>query len=135
MNLRQLTSEIGRLWLIVGGAWFFYLRGTPLAERFARNGGSLGSLLRYVRPLLFVVGVLVGAMVVTRDMGPLLIAGYGAGAFVAASVAMWWYQRHGAPSAPTPSPLCCSSDGSPGPPQCCSASARWTTSPPRDSRT
>ncbi|MET0441050.1 MAG: FtsW/RodA/SpoVE family cell cycle protein [Casimicrobiaceae bacterium] len=96
MNLRQLTSEIGRLWLIVGGAWFFYLRGTPLAERFARSGSSLGSLLRYVRPLLFVVAVLVGAMVITRDMGPLLIAGYGAGAFVAASVAMWWYQRRGA---------------------------------------
>ena len=35
-------------------------------------------------------------MVITRDMGPLLIAGYGAGAFVAASVAMWWYQRTGA---------------------------------------
>jgi hypothetical protein len=78
MNLRQLTSEIGRLWLIVGAAWFFYLRGTPLAERFARSGSSLGSLARYVRPLLFVVAVLVGAMVVTRDMGPLLIAGYGA---------------------------------------------------------
>jgi len=35
-------------------------------------------------------------MIVTRDMGPLLIAGYGAGAFVAASVAMWWHQRTGA---------------------------------------
>ena len=28
-------------------------------------------------------------------MGPLLIAGYGAGAFLAASVAMWWHQRSG----------------------------------------
>jgi cell division protein FtsW (lipid II flippase) len=35
-------------------------------------------------------------MVFTRDMGPLLIAGYGAGALVAASVAMWRYQRGGA---------------------------------------
>jgi cell division protein FtsW (lipid II flippase) len=34
-------------------------------------------------------------MLITRDMGPLLIAGYGAGAFVAASVAMWSYQRGG----------------------------------------
>ena len=34
-------------------------------------------------------------MLVTRDMGPLLIAGYGAGAFVAASIAMWWHQRSG----------------------------------------
>ena len=39
------------------------------------------------------VVVLIGAMFVTRDMGPLLIAGYAAGAFVAASVAMWWHQR------------------------------------------
>src|SRR5262249_3275959 len=42
-----------------------------------------------------VVTVLIGAMLITKDMGPLLIAGYGAGAFVAASVAMWWYQRRG----------------------------------------
>ncbi|MEP6678068.1 MAG: FtsW/RodA/SpoVE family cell cycle protein [Betaproteobacteria bacterium] len=96
LNMRQITSEIGKLWLIVGAAWFFFLRGTPLTERFAQRGSSIGSLLRYTRPLLFVVGVLIGAMIVTRDMGPLLIAGYGAGAFVAASVAMWWHQRSGA---------------------------------------
>jgi cell division protein FtsW (lipid II flippase) len=93
LNVRQLTSEIGRLWLVVGAAWFFFLRGTPLTERLARSGTSLASLARYVWPLLFVVTVLIGAMLITRDMGPLLIAGYGAGAFVAASVAMWWYQR------------------------------------------
>jgi len=96
LNLRQLTSEIGRLWLIVGAAWFFFLRGTPLTERLARSGTSIGSLCRYIAPLVFVVAVLIGAMLVTRDMGPLLIAGYGAGAFIAASVAMWWYQRRGA---------------------------------------
>jgi cell division protein FtsW (lipid II flippase) len=96
VNVRQLTSEIGRLWLIVGAAWFFFLRGTPLTERLARSGSSTGSLLRYMAPLLFVVAVLVGAMLITRDMGPLLIAGYGAGAFIAASMAMWWYQRRGA---------------------------------------
>jgi hypothetical protein len=95
LNVRQLTSEIGRLWLIVGAAWFFFMRGTPLTERLARSGTSIGSLCRYIAPLLFVVAVLIGAMLVTRDMGPLLIAGYGAGAFIAASVAMWWYQRRG----------------------------------------
>src|SRR4029453_7118902 len=94
-NMRQLTSEIGRLWLIVGAAWFFFLRGTPLTERLARSGDSLASLFRYIWPLLFVVIVLIGAMVITRDMGPLLIAGYAGGAFVAASVAMWRYQRGG----------------------------------------
>jgi cell division protein FtsW (lipid II flippase) len=34
-------------------------------------------------------------MLITRDMGPLLIAGYASGAFLAASVAMWWHQRGG----------------------------------------
>ena len=46
-------------------------------------------------PLLFVVSVLIAAMLVTRDMGPLLIAGYASGAFLGASVAMWWHQRSG----------------------------------------
>ena len=92
-NMRQITSEIGRVWLIVGAAWFFFLRGTPLAERVARSGNSIVSLIRYIAPMLFVILVLIGAMFVTRDMGPLLIAGYGAGAFAAASVAMWWHQR------------------------------------------
>jgi cell division protein FtsW (lipid II flippase) len=92
-NLRQVTSEIGRLWLMLGSAWFFFMRGTPFAERLARTGSSAGSLARYVLPLAFVVLVLIGAMVVTRDMGPLLIAGYAAGAFLAASIAMWMHQR------------------------------------------
>lgn len=92
---RQLTSEIGRIWLMLGAAWFFYMRGTPLAERLARSGTSFGSLARYVLPLAFVAIVLVGAMVVTRDMGPLLIAGYAAGAFLAASIAMWAHRRFG----------------------------------------
>lgn len=95
-NVPQLTSEIGRAWLIAGAAWFFFLRGDPLAERLARRGGSLVSLARYVAPLAAVVGVLVGVQLATRDMGPLLIAFYGAGAFVAAAVAMWWQQRSGA---------------------------------------
>ena len=94
-NMRQLTSELGRVWLIVGGAWFFFLRGGPLAERLARSGGAGMSVLRYVWPLVFVALVLIGAMLVTRDMGPLLIAGYAAGAMLAASVAMWWHQRSG----------------------------------------
>jgi cell division protein FtsW (lipid II flippase) len=94
-NSPQLTSELGRLWLIVGAAWFFFMRGTPFTERLVRSGSSFASLLRYVWPLLFVVIVLIGAMLITHDMGPLLIAAYAAGAFVAASVAMWLYQRLG----------------------------------------
>jgi cell division protein FtsW (lipid II flippase) len=96
VNLRQVTSELGRIWLMVGAAWFFFLRGAPFAERLARSGTSWVSLVRYVMPLAFVVAVLVGAMVLTRDMGPLLIAAYAAGAFIAASASMWLHQRYGA---------------------------------------
>src|SRR4030095_6603553 len=95
-NRRQITSELGRLWLIVGAAWFFFLRGTPFAERLARSGHSIASLARYVLPVAFVVLVLIGAMFLTRDMGPLLIAGYGCGAVLAAAAAMWLHQRQGA---------------------------------------
>ena len=94
-NLRQLTSELGRVWLIVGAAWFFFMRAGPLAERLARSGSAGVSFWRYVWPLLFVVGVLIAAMLLTHDMGPLLIAGYASGAFVAATVALWWHQRSG----------------------------------------
>jgi cell division protein FtsW (lipid II flippase) len=93
VNLRQLTSELGRIWIILGAAWFFYLRAGPLADRLARDGGTVGSLVRYALPLAFVVGVLLAAMVATRDLGPLLIAGYGAGAFVAATLATWAHRR------------------------------------------
>ena len=96
-NVRQLTSEIGRVWLIVGAAWFFFLRAGPLAERLARSGPAGASFWRYVWPLLFVIAVLIGGMLITRDMGPLLIAGYASGAFLAASLAMWWHQRGGGP--------------------------------------
>ena len=59
-QLRQFTSELGRLWLIVGAAWFFFLRGTPLTERLARSGDlararSCATLRRW----RFVVAVLV----------------------------------------------------------------------------
>ena len=94
-NMRQLTSELGRVWLIVGAAWFFFMRAGPLAERLARSGTAGLSLWRHVWPMLYVVSVLVAAMVVTRDMGPLLIAGYGSGAFLAATTAQWWHQRSG----------------------------------------
>ncbi|MEO5843552.1 MAG: FtsW/RodA/SpoVE family cell cycle protein, partial [Caldimonas sp.] len=94
-HLRQLTSELGRVWLIVGAAWFFFLRAGPLTERLARSGTAAASFLRYAWPMLFVVVVLVAAMFVTRDMGPLLIAAYAAGAFLAAALAMWWHHRSG----------------------------------------
>ena len=53
------------------------------------------SFVRYAWPIFFVVGVLIAAMFATHDMGPLLIAGYASGGFVAATVAMWWHHRSG----------------------------------------
>lgn len=91
----QLTSELGRVWAITGGAWFFYLRGGPLAERLARAPRLAASLARYLWPLLFVAGVLAATMAATADMGPLLVSMYGAGAFLAASFAAWRQQRGG----------------------------------------
>jgi cell division protein FtsW (lipid II flippase) len=98
-NLRQLTSELGRVWLIVGAAWFFFLRAGPLARRLAENGPSHVPIVRYLWPLLLVVGVLVAAMVLTRDMGPLLIAGYASGAFIGAALAAWAHARGARPVA------------------------------------
>ena len=99
-GMRQFTSELGRLWLVVGVAWFFYLRAGPAAERIAGGGTTIASLARYSGPLAFVALVLVAMMVVTRDMGPLLIASYASGAFVAATIAMWWHLRTGARHGP-----------------------------------
>ncbi len=48
-NLRQLTSELGRVWLIVGAAWFFFLRAGPLTERLARSG-TAGDLVPGATP-------------------------------------------------------------------------------------
>jgi cell division protein FtsW (lipid II flippase) len=53
------------------------------------------SVLRYVWPMLLVIAGLLALMLVTHDMGPLLIAGYASGAFLAASLALWWHQRSG----------------------------------------
>ena len=91
----QLTSELGRVWLICGAAWFFFLRAGPMMQRLARAGPAGRSFLGYAWPMLFVVGVLVVAMFATHDMGPLLISGYASGAFVAATLAMWWHYRSG----------------------------------------
>jgi cell division protein FtsW (lipid II flippase) len=105
-GVRQLTSELGRVWLMVGVGWFFFLRGAPVAERMARSRNPVASLVRYAWPLAFVAFVLVGAMLVLHDMGPLLIASYAAGAFLAASLAMWWHVRTGATRTPAVLAVC-----------------------------
>lgn len=90
---RQFTSELGRLWLIAGTAWFFYLRGDPL-HQVARTQG-LGGQLRWFAPMLLVGLTLLLAMLITSDMGPLLISLYGAGIFMAAALAAGRVQAGG----------------------------------------
>jgi cell division protein FtsW (lipid II flippase) len=83
-NQRQLTSEVGRLWLIFGVAGFFFLRGEYVGD--LRTKSDWGRFLGFLSPLLLVVGVLVVSMFVTEDMGPLLVSMYAAGVFLAAAV-------------------------------------------------
>lgn len=78
-NHRQFTSELGRGWLILGVGWFFYSRG-DLMDRLS---------WRFFYPLILVILVLLAAMVMTDDMGPLLVSGYAAGVFVAAAVGLF----------------------------------------------
>lgn len=80
----QVTSEMGRLWLILGVAWYFYVEG-DLASRLASQG-RMQSFARFLYPLVVVVAALGLAMLVTNDMGPLLVSAYGAGIFLAAAV-------------------------------------------------
>lgn len=78
-NHRQFTSELGRGWLILGVGWFFYSRGDQM-DRLS---------WRFFYPLMLVVLVLLAAMVMTDDMGPLLVSGYAAGVFVAAAIGLY----------------------------------------------
>jgi hypothetical protein len=41
-NMRQLTSELGRVWLIVGAAWFFFLRWPSDWRDWARRACRSG---------------------------------------------------------------------------------------------
>lgn len=84
-NQRQFTSELGRIGLIVGTAWFFYLRGDPLHQVAVDR--SWRAQLAWFSPMLLVLLMLLLAMGITSDMGPLLISIYGTGIFLAAAVA------------------------------------------------
>lgn len=92
-NNRQITSEIGRLWLIFGAAWFFYVRGDLALDENHFRASAWRWLLHFISPLLFVVGVLAGAMLVTDDMGPLLVSLYASGIFIAAAIMFALHRR------------------------------------------
>lgn len=66
-NWRQFTGDAFRFWLLLGVSWFFMLR----AARWAQPGGAgwAVSLL----PLLVHVGAVMLALIITDDLGPLLV--------------------------------------------------------------
>ena len=100
----QLTSEIFRLWLVLGVSWFFFVRGETALALFAGGGGSTGSTastgraasrFAFLWPLLFVLCVPLAGLVLTDDFGPLFVMLYAASIFVGTAVAFAFFDRAG----------------------------------------
>jgi cell division protein FtsW (lipid II flippase) len=91
----QLTSELFRLWLILGASWFFFIRGEPALSLPA--GGIKGALsaLAFVSPLFFVLGVPVLGLMLTDDFGPLFVIVYAASIFIGTAFAFAFFDRAG----------------------------------------
>ena len=92
----QFTSELFRLWLILGASWFFFLRGEP-ALSLPATGGARGALnaLFFVSPLAFVLGVPVVGLVLTDDFGPLFVLVYAASILVGTAFAFAFVDKAG----------------------------------------
>jgi cell division protein FtsW (lipid II flippase) len=91
----QFTSELFRLWLILGAAWFFFVRGESALALHA--GGMKGAMqgVVFASPLLFVLGVPVLGLVLTDDFGPLFVMLYAASIFVGTAFAFAFFDRAG----------------------------------------
>jgi cell division protein FtsW (lipid II flippase) len=87
-NHRQLTSEIFRAWLIFGVSWFFFVRGD---SSFA----SSRSVGRGLFALAFIVFVPVLGLMLTDDLGPLLVILYATSVFWGAAVAFAVFDKAG----------------------------------------
>jgi cell division protein FtsW (lipid II flippase) len=91
----QFSSEIFRLWLVFGIAWFFFVRGEAALSLAAGsvNGGLHG--LVFVGPLLFVFCVPLFGLILTDDFGPLFVMLYAASIFIGAAFAFAFFDRGG----------------------------------------
>ena len=91
----QLTSEIFRLWLVFGVAWFFFVRGEAVLS--LPVGGIRGAWhgFLFVLPLFFVLGVPALGLVLTDDFGPLFVMLYAASIFVGTAFAFAFVDRAG----------------------------------------
>lgn len=91
----QLTSEILRVWLLLGVSWFFFVRGETA---FARSGGAGGRVLKgllFAWPLFFVLAIPLAGLVLTDDFGPLFVMLYAASIFFGAAFAFACFDRAG----------------------------------------
>ena len=91
----QFTSELFRLWLILGASWFFFIRGESAMA--LPSGGFRGafSAFVFVMPLVFVLCVPVIGLVLTDDFGPLFVIVYAASIFVGTAFAFAFFDRAG----------------------------------------
>jgi cell division protein FtsW (lipid II flippase) len=89
----QLTSEIFRIWLVVGVSWFFFVRGESALALSA--GGVTGGRLAFTWPLVFVLSVPLLGLVLTEDLGPLFVVLYAASIFLGAAFAFTFIDRAG----------------------------------------
>ena len=81
---RQLTGELLPLLLLLGVSWFFLLRGALWTRP---QGGGAGWLATSMLPLLVHLAVVLAALILTDDLGPMLVVLFAsaiyAGAFAA----------------------------------------------------
>jgi cell division protein FtsW (lipid II flippase) len=85
---RQFTSELFRIWFIVGTAWFFFWRGEAAVTRLRGAGKAPLHVFFFFLPLLFVFAVGAAGLFLTDDSGPLLVMLYAISVFVGAAAAM-----------------------------------------------
>ena len=89
----QLTSEIFRLWLVLGVSWVFFVRGEAALALPAEGRGWRG--LMFLWPMFFVLSVPLAGLVLTDDFGPLFVTLYAASIFVGAAFAFAFVDRAG----------------------------------------
>ncbi len=90
----QLTSELLRIWLVLGVSWFFFVRGEAALTLTGGAGGTLKGL-SFAWPLLVVLCIPLAGLVITDDFGPLFVMLYAASIFFGAAFAFAFFDRQG----------------------------------------
>jgi len=91
----QLTSEILRVWLVLGVSWFFFVRGEAALALSGGAGGRMLKGLAFAWPLFFVLAIPLAGLVITDDFGPLFVMLYAASIFFGAAFAFAFFDRAG----------------------------------------